>query len=127
MSTMRDFIDLYEAVIEKDAIKYFDGKDISHKDRVDRTVPVSLNGKAYNPVDPASFGVDQDMKATPNFTDGDKLREIDRLRKSVEVLQRLSHKAEIGLSNEDSKAIDKVIDDMNIKIDELSNNLVDIV
>lgn len=130
---MRDLIDLWEEVQAKDAeknhaIDYYDSnKDMSDKERLDRMVPTELKGKAANPNDSASLGKDGQNKATDNFSDGEKLRELDRLKKSVEVLQRLSHQADLGISKDDSSEIDKIIDGMNKKIDELSDSLVDVV
>lgn len=128
--SMRDLINLYESIsrdAEKNAaIDYFKGSDISQKERLNRQSPVENGGKANNPNSSAAIGKDGANKASENFSDGDKLRKIDQLKKSVEALQRLSHKKDLGLS-EDKEDFEKIIGNMNKAIDELSDSLVDIV
>jgi hypothetical protein len=78
-------------------------------------------GNAANPIYPYSAGKDQDMQPTANWTDGKELRELAELKKKLEKLESQMN-AEEG-NGKSGASIQKQIDSMRQKLDDLSDSL----
>jgi len=80
-------------------------------------------GNAPNPIHPWTRGEDQELKVTPNFSDGDALRELNDLKIKIEGLERELHGAEVIGTKKEENSVQKQIDSIRSKIDELSQQL----
>ena len=78
---------------------------------------------APNPIEPWTKGSDQELNVTPNFSDGDVLRELNDLRVKIEGLERELHGAEVLGTAKQEKSVQKEIASIRSKIDELSQLL----
>ncbi len=76
---------------------------------------------AANPIYPYSVGKDQDTKPTSNWTDGSELRELAELKRKLEKLESKMN-AEEG-NGKSGATIEKQINAMREKLDELSDSL----
>lgn len=76
---------------------------------------------AANPIIPSTTGKDQDMKVTPNWSDGKELRELSDLKIRLEKLESQMN-AQEGLGKNGSATKSK-IDALKQQIDELSDDL----
>ncbi len=74
-----------------------------------------------NPVDTFSLGKDQDLESSDNFTDGDKLRELNSIKVSLHALEDKINTA-AGLGKDENNLM-KQVEAIRSKIDELSNKL----
>lgn len=75
-----------------------------------------------NPITTASKGKDQKSRVTPNFSDGDELRELNRIKIEMEALERKIHAAEIEEGN--SEKLKKEFESLANRMETLSNSLV---
>ena len=67
-------------------------------------------------------GKDQELRVTPNFSDGDNLRELSQLKMELEALERKVHASEV--TGEGSvTSIQKQVDGLRQKVENLSNLL----
>jgi hypothetical protein len=80
-----------------------------------------------NPVEPPSVGKDQRRRVTPNWTDGQELRELDELKRSLYDLEvklsgpdGLINSGGVGQNND---KVEQQIEALKRDIDELSNTL----
>lgn len=84
-----------------------------------------VNESAYelhdNPIKTSSKGKDQELRVTPNFSDGSELRELNGLKMEVESLERMLHKFEVTGEGSDVK---NKLDTIRQRIEDLSNMLV---
>ncbi len=79
-----------------------------------------------NPIEPWTVGKDQkdtDTIVTPNFTDGDALRELGELRIRVEIIERELHSAHVVGTQKEENKLQKEVDSIRLKIEELSEKL----
>ncbi len=79
-----------------------------------------------NPIEPWTAGKDQkdtDTIVTPNFNDGDALRELSELRIRVEAVERELHTAHVVGTQKEENKLQKEVDSIRSKIEELSGKL----
>ncbi len=82
--------------------------------------------RSPNPIEPWTAGKDQkdtDTIVTPNFTDGDALRELSNLRIRVEMIERDLHSAHVVGTKKEENKLQKEVDSIRLKIEELSEKL----
>lgn len=94
------------------------------KEEVDKTAAKRVADKianSANPIEPWTVGKDQDWKPTPNWTDGKELRELAEMKKKLEQLEsKMNAQEGLGKSGD---SIQKQIDAMRQKLDDLSDSL----
>lgn len=76
-----------------------------------------------NPIHFASKGNDQELRVTPNFTDGDIIRELNDIKIKLEALEREVHSAFINDQDAQEKKLQKQLDNLRNKFEELSDKL----
>lgn len=78
-----------------------------------------------NPVTPDSIGDPQKkIYVTDNFSDGEKLRELDQAKKDLEKMQRDFHSAEVSGNQQEYKSLEKKLDTLKDKIEKLNNDIM---
>jgi len=74
-----------------------------------------------NPVYFYSYGKDQDLHVTPNWSSGVELEELHNIKVELEQLEsKLGHAETLG---KDTKRLKSQLSELKIKVDELSNSL----
>lgn len=76
-----------------------------------------------NPTHFATLGNDQDLRVTPNFSDGPLLRELNALKLSLYELEGKVNAAYAQDEEKKENSLRKELDSVRSKVDELSNKL----
>lgn len=85
--------------------------------------PAVKHASAQNPTNPWTTGKDQRRKVTPNWTEGEELEELDKLKRSLYDLEvKLSGPDGLREDKDNSEVISK-LDKLKKDIDELSDAL----
>lgn len=112
------WIDTYRLAQDVDRIF---GKFNENKEEFGKTAEAMA--KSPNPIHPTSVGADQDLRVTPNFSDGPILRQLSDLKIKIESLERDVHNSFVKKSESEENKLQKEVDSIRNKIIELSNQL----
>lgn len=77
-----------------------------------------------NPVYKNTLGPDQELKVTPNFTDGDILRELNSLKLSLHALEDKINSAYALGKEKEEDSLRKELEKVRSKVDELSAKII---
>lgn len=76
-----------------------------------------------NPQYITSMGKDQEVIVTPEFSNGKNLEKIHNLKIEIEELERDVHRAEVGEKDKEEKKLNKRLDSLRSKLEELCDAL----
>ena len=76
-----------------------------------------------NPVEKWTLGKDQDLRVTPNFNDGEVLRELSELKVKFEALERDIHSANVRGEEKQENNLLKQLQSLRSKLEELNDKI----
>ena len=117
-------LELYEMFVVSDNIDRIFGKPCDETVNGPKDVTKSINGEIMvNPTHFASLGKDQELRVTPNFTDGDVLRELNALKLALHILEDKVNTAYAVGTEKQENTLRKEMDSIRSKVEELSNKM----
>lgn len=84
--------------------------------------PTKTNPTTQSSVGPDGVGPDGHVRVTPNWSDGDDLRELDDIKRRLETMERKHHKEEV-MSEKPAGGLKKQLESLRDRVQKLSEKI----